>query len=241
MIKKKKILCIIPGRSGSVGLKNKNIKIISGKPLIYWPIKASLNSKYVDYTLVTTNSVKIKQIAKKNGANVPFLRPKKLSTDKSKIADVILHTLKYLKNKKMRFDYFILLEPTSPLTTSFDVDVIIKKLVSKKNYDSLVTVVQNITAHPVFNLKLNKDNKIKRYTSQNINVNRQTISKLYYLSGNAYVSKISTFLKYKSLVQKKTIGHIVDKWKANEIDDIVDFIKTESIMKYIKKNEKTIN
>ena len=95
MIEKKKILCIIPARQGSLGLKNKNIKLINGKPLIYWPIKASINSKCVDYTLVTTNSIQIKRIAKKSGANVPFLRPEKLSTSKSKISDVILHSLKY--------------------------------------------------------------------------------------------------------------------------------------------------
>ena len=234
MIKKKKIICIIPARQGSLGLKNKNIKLINGKPLIYWPIKASLSSKYVDYTLVTTNSNQIKKIAKKNGANVPFLRPEKLSTSKSKISNVILHTLKYLKKNKMKFDYFILLEPTSPLTNNLDVDIILKKIVNKKNYDSLVTVVQNITAHPIFNLNLDKNNKIQKYSSKNININRQKISKLYYLSGNAYVSKISTYLKHKSFIQKKTIGHIVDKWKASEIDDIIDFIKTESIMKYGK-------
>ena len=234
MIKNKKIICIIPARQGSLGLKNKNIKLINGKPLIYWPIKASLNSKYVDYTLVTTNSNQIKKIAKKNGANVPFLRPEKLSTSKSKISNVILHTLKYLKKNKMKFDYFILLEPTSPLTNNLDVDIILKKIVNKKNYDSLVTVVQNITAHPIFNLNLDKNNKIQKYSSKNININRQKISKLYYLSGNAYVSKISTYLKHKSFIQKKTIGHIVDKWKASEIDDIIDFIKTESIMKYRK-------
>jgi CMP-N,N'-diacetyllegionaminic acid synthase len=234
LIKNKKIICIIPARQGSLGLKNKNIKLINGKPLIYWPIKASLNSKYVDYTLVTTNSNQIKKIAKKNGANVPFLRPEKLSTSKSKISNVILHTLKYLKKNKMKFDYFILLEPTSPLTNNLDVDIILKKIVNKKNYDSLVTVVQNITAHPIFNLNLDKNNKIQKYSSKNININRQKISKLYYLSGNAYVSKISTYLKHKSFIQKKTIGHIVDKWKASEIDDIIDFIKTESIMKYGK-------
>ena len=185
MIKNKKIICIIPARQGSLGLKNKNIKLINGKPLIYWPIKASLNSKYVDYTLVTTNSNQIKKIAKKNGANVPFLRPEKLSTSKSKISNVILHTLKYLKKNKMKFDYFILLEPTSPLTNNLDVDIILKKIVNKKNYDSLVTVVQNITAHPIFNLNLDKNNKLQKYSSKNININRQKISELYYLSGNA--------------------------------------------------------
>ena len=232
MINNKKILCIIPARKGSVGLKNKNIKSINNKPLIYWPIKAALKSKYVDYILVTTNSNKVKKLSIKYGANVPFLRPEKLSKSNSKVSAVILHALEYLNKKKFNFDYFILLEPTSPLTTSIDVDLMLKKLINKSDSDSLIAVTQNITAHPIFNLKINKKEIVKKYTSKDISINRQNISKLYYLSGNAYMSKISSYKKYMSFLQKKTIGHIVDKWKASEIDDIVDFIKTESIMKY---------
>ena len=232
MINGKKILCIIPARKGSVGLKNKNIKPINKKPLIYWPIKAALKSKFIDYTLVTTNSSDVKNLSIKYGANVPFLRPEKLSKSNSKVSAVILHALEYLSKKKIKFDYFILLEPTSPLTTSIDVDLMIKKLINKEDCDSLVTVAQNITAHPIFNLKIDKKEIAKKYTSSDISINRQDISKLYYLSGNAYISKVSTYKKYMSFLQKKTIGHIVDKWKASEIDDIVDFIKTESIMKY---------
>ena len=89
MINNKKILCIIPARKGSVGLKNKNIKSINNKPLIYWPIKAALKSKYVDYILVTTNSNKVKKLSIKYGANVPFLRPEKLSKSNSKVSAVI--------------------------------------------------------------------------------------------------------------------------------------------------------
>ena len=111
----------------------------------------------------------------------------------------------------------------------------IKKIISKKNYTSLVTITKNITTHPNFNLKLNKKNNIvKKFINKQININRQNISELYYLTGNAYISKISTYLKFKSFIQNKTYGYEVTKWLASEIDDLVDFIKTEALMKYKK-------
>ena len=234
MFKNKKILCIIPARKNSQGLKNKNIKEINGKPLIYWPIKAAKKCKIIDYTIVTTDSNKIKNLSKKYGANVPFIRPKRLAKNTSKIYDVIIHTLNYLSKKNLYFDYFILLEPTSPLTNHKDISSSTKKLLSNKIATSLVSVTPNITSHPIFNLKMKKNNLVKKYTQKKISIHRQNISKLYYISGNIYISKIDTYLKSKSFVQNKTIGYLVNKWKASEIDDIVVFIKTEAIIKYKK-------
>ena len=235
MFKNKKILCIIPARKNSQGLKNKNIKQLNNKPLIYWPIKAAKKSKLIDYTLVTTDSKLIRKISLNYNINCPFLRPANLSKNNSKISEAIIHSIKFLIKKKHFFDYIVLLEPTSPLTKSSDVDKMIKKIISKKNYTSLVTITKNITAHPNFNLKLNKKNNIiKKFMNKQISLNRQDISELYYLSGNAYISKVSSYLKFKSFIQNKTYGYEVSKWIASEIDDLVDFIKTEALMKYKK-------
>ena len=96
MFKNKKILAIIPARSGSKGLKNKNIKLLAGKPLVTWPIIAAKQSKYIDKCIVSTDSKNIAEIATNYGANVPFLRPKYLSSDKSLTFDVINHSLSFL-------------------------------------------------------------------------------------------------------------------------------------------------
>ena len=235
MFKNKKILCIIPARKNSQGLKNKNIKQLNNKPLVWWPINTAKKSKLIDYTLVTTDSKVIRKISLDYNVNCPFLRPKNLSKNNSKISEAIIHSIKFLIKKKKFFDYIILLEPTSPLTKSENVDNMIKKIISKKNYTSLVTITKNITTHPNFNLKLNKKNNIvKKFINKQININRQNISELYYLTGNAYISKISTYLKFKSFIQNKTYGYEVTKWLASEIDDLVDFIKTEALMKYKK-------
>ncbi len=235
MFQKKKIICIIPAREGSVGLKNKNIKKINGKPLIYWPINAAKKSKLIDTIIVSSDSKKVKKLAKNYNVACPFLRPKKISGNNSKISEAIIHALNFYKKREFQtFDYLILLEPTSPLTDHVDIDKSLKIIIKNKKIDSLVSITENSTSHPQFNFKLGEKNLLKKFLKLKSDVNRQDLSKLFYLSGNLYISKISSYLKTKSFTQKKTFGYVVDKWKASEIDDLVDFIKTESIMKYKK-------
>ena len=100
MFKKKKILCVIPARAGSKGLRNKNTAKLGNQPLIAWPIRAALKSKYLDMIVVSTDSLRISKIAKKYGADVPFLRPQKFATDSASSVDVIKHAIKFLEKKK---------------------------------------------------------------------------------------------------------------------------------------------
>ena len=123
MINSKNILAIVPARKGSKGLPNKNIKLINNIPLIGYPIIAAKNSKYIDKVLFTSDSKKYCKIAKKYGAEVPFLRPSELSTDTSLRSDVIIHAINYMEsNSGIKFDILIYLEPTSPLTNESDID-----------------------------------------------------------------------------------------------------------------------
>ena len=235
MINQKKILGIVPARIGSKGLKFKNLKKINSKPLVYWPIKTLQISKYIDKIILNTDSNKIKKIGIEMGVEVPFLRPKYLASDKVKIADVIIHTLKYFKKKKIFFDYIILLEPTSPLTTSKDINEAIETLDKRKNNaDALVSVAENICAHPKFCVKLDKKRFIKSLNKSYYDLNRQKLEKVYYYSGNFYLSKVKTFLKKKTFYHKKTIAIISTKKKSYEIDDKLDFFLVEKIMKFYK-------
>ena len=114
MFKGKKILSIITARSGSKKLKDKNILKLFGKHLIGYTIEASIKSKFIDKTIVSTDSMKYIQISKKYGASVPFKRPKYLAKDNSHHPDVCLHALNYLEKKRFFYDYIIMLQPTSP-------------------------------------------------------------------------------------------------------------------------------
>ena len=121
MINKKKILGIVTARSGSKGLKNKNILNFEKKPLLAYPIIALKKSLIVDYIFLSTDSILYARKGKKFGANVPYLRSNKLSTSKATSEEVILDILKVFKEKNFFFDIIILLEPTSPLTNFRDV------------------------------------------------------------------------------------------------------------------------
>ena len=123
MINGKSILAIIPARSGSKGLPQKNILPLAGKPLIAWTIEVAKESKYIDKLSISTDDEKIAAVAEAHGCDVPFIRPESLSSDKAKTIDVLVHANKYFTEINEVYDYLILLEPTSPLRDSNDIDV----------------------------------------------------------------------------------------------------------------------
>ena len=133
-----KILSIIPARGGSKGIRLKNLVRLDGKPLLHYTIRASLESKLVDRTIVSTDNKKIAEQAKKLGAEV-ITRPKQLATDESLLEPVIQHVLDFLKaKKKYRPDIIVLLQNTSPLRSSEYVDGALSLLIKKK-YDSVLS------------------------------------------------------------------------------------------------------
>ncbi len=153
-------LAIIPARSGSKRVKNKNIQKINNKPLIYYAIKQSLKSKFISETIVLTDSKEIKKKSLQYGAKVPFLRPKKISLDKTLMLETIQYALDKLniyKNKK--FKYIVLLPVTSPLRISKDIDGCCKKILNHAKADSLVTTYKIEESHHPSKIMYQKKNK----------------------------------------------------------------------------------
>jgi len=135
------VLALIPARKNSKGLKNKNIKIINNHPLLAYSIEAAIRSKCINRVICSTDSIKIRKIANKYGAETPFLRPKKYSTDTSTDISFIKHALSWLKNNEnYRPDLIIHLRPTSPIRYICHIDEAIKKMQSSKTADSLRAV-----------------------------------------------------------------------------------------------------
>ena len=222
------ILCLIPARSGSRGLKNKNIKLFNGVPLILYPYKIAKNSNLIKDIAISTDSKKYLNYFKDKKI-FKILRPKKISQSNSKIYDVIFHALSKLKKK---YKYLVLLEPTSPLTSSKEVDRAIKILKSKtKNINSVVSVVSSHKFLSVFKLNLNKDLRIK----DNLKIkdlNRQKFKKNeYFLSGNFYMTKIEYYKKKKSFINKGSYCFPIKESMHTDIDDLKDFISAEIILK----------
>ena len=150
MIKNKKIICLIVAKKKSTGLKNKNIFKIKSKPCIYWTFKAAKKSKYIDLAMLSTDSKKIINIAKKMRIFSPFIRPSKLSNKNSKVIDVILHSIKWLKkNRIFNYKYLLLLQASSPLRTAKHIDNAIKYYLKNKKTDkeTLVSVTKAPNKH----------------------------------------------------------------------------------------------
>ena len=233
MFKKKRILCVIPARSGSKGLRNKNITKLGKIPLIAWPIRSALKSKYLDMVIVSTDSLRISKIAKKYGAEVPFLRPKKLATDSASTVDVMKHAIKFFEKRNKFFDYILCLEATSPLTSVKDINNAIN-LLYKNSYkaDSLVGVSRCTSQHPEYLFSKLKNNLIKRYLNKGkVYKRRQKLSDLYFIEGSLYLSKIKSLFLNSSFIPKKTIPFIIPKYKSLEIDDKIDLLIYKSLIK----------
>jgi len=233
MINNRSVLVIIPARGGSKGLPRKNMKILNGMPLVGWPIKAALSSRYVDKIIVSTEDGEIAQKAVELGAEVPFLRPQELASDTASSFSVLQHVIDVLKSDGHYFDYIVMLESTSPLTESDDIDNALEKLESNRIIaDAIVGVSEVESSHPLFCFNINERglldplNKQKKVTA----VRRQDISKLYFLEGSLYISSTDKLLENETFYHDRTLPYITPKWKSFEIDDIVDFICIEAIM-----------
>lgn len=225
----KNILTVIPARKGSKGLPGKNIKNLIDKPLIAWSIEQAKASKYISDVIVSTDCTEIAEIAIKYGAKVPFLRPDYLAMDETSTADVLIHLISELNKQGFNYDFIILLEPTSPLRSTYDIDNAYEKLINSKA-KSIVGVSRVESQHPLFCVTIDEDGFIHSETNFKV-FRRQEISDLYYFEGSIYISEIQTFLEKKNFYHKETIAYNLPKWKAFEIDDEVDFIITEALLK----------
>ncbi len=217
------MLVLIPARLGSKGLKNKNIKNFHGKPLIAHTIIAAKKVKKVNRIIVVTESKKIKKIAEKFGAEVPFLRPKKLATSSSLAIDSYIYTIKKIqKNEKKKIRTFMVLLPTSPLRNSNHITKALNKFNSKK-HDSLISVSRSDV--PIsWNKILDKKGFLKEIFIENgILKNRQHSRASYIPNGAIYIFKFALLEKYRKYIFKKTIAFIMDKRNSIDIDNIGEF------------------
>ena len=227
MINGKKIIAIVPARQGSKGLAKKNVIDFLGKPLLVWSIEAARKSRYVDRLIVSTDSTDIAIVGEKNGAEIPFIRPSYLSEDNSTSVDLIYHAIEFMRAELgENFDLVVLLEPTSPLRTSEDLDLAIEKLVGSPNARSLVSVGESESQHKTlqFNITDNDFISVGSASSGFVHTRRQDLAKSYFLDGSIYLSYIQTLFEFMSFVHGQTLTLSLPKWKNMEIDDEYDYV-----------------
>ena len=221
-----KILAIIPARGGSKSIKEKNIKLLNNKPLIFYSINETLKLNKLFYKIVvSTDSKKISKISEELGADVPFIRPKKISKDITPTLPVIKHCVNFIEKKnRVRNDWVMILQPTSPLRSAIDIKKVIH--IMKNNIcDSVVSVKKVIKSHPVF-LKVLKKKYLEPYLSKNKFFRRQDIkSNIYQTNGSIFLTKRDIIFKNKNnlVYGKKIIPYLMDDEKSVDIDNEIDF------------------
>jgi len=222
MYKGKKILCVIPCRGGSKGLPGKNIKNLLGKPLIAYTIRHAALSKYIDRTIVSTDSKKIAAVAKKWGAEVPFLRPKRLAQDNSTTIDALLHAMDWMERKeKFFFDILVLLHVTTPLRKPEDIDKSIE-LLFREEAENVFSVTE---AHknPYFNMVKLTGSGNAKLVKKGSYASRQAAPLVFDMNCSVYVWKKHVLKNKKSLFNAKTRIYRMPKERSVDIDDLLDF------------------
>ena len=234
MFENKSILGLIPARGGSKGLTGKNIRPLNGSPLIEWTIRAARESKLLDEVMVSTDSADIAKIARDCGANIPFMRPQSLAEDITPTIDVVEHVVDMYKTLfEKNFDYIALLEPTSPIREKNDIDNMITMLISRSgDFDGIVSLGE-VKEHPSIVMQVQND-CVKPLLSEEIKpTRRQDMPKIYFPFGVAYIVKKESLMNERTFFCKRTLGYEIKRHQCYEIDDIIDFISVEAIIKYL--------
>jgi CMP-N,N'-diacetyllegionaminic acid synthase len=225
------VICIIPARGGSTGIPMKNLIKLNKKPLLYYSVIASLNSKFVSKTVVSTDDKKIAEYAQSLGAEV-VIRPKKISGNMAGLESAIFYTLNHLKkSENYEPDIVVTLQNTSPFRTSQHIDNAIS-LLKKKSYDSLISGFKS-----KYLFWKSKGNFVIPINYDPMNRPRRQEMKKYFIENGAiYVTKYSSLKKFNSRVCGKTGLYEMTQPQSLEIDNYYDLFLAEHIIK-CKKNE----
>lgn len=221
-----KILAIIPARGGSKGIPKKNIKLLNGKPLIYYTIEVA-RAIFNDCDIcVSTDDDEIMQVVENFGLKIPFKRPLELATDTATSNDVLLHALEFYESKKIFYDIIVLLQPTSPLRTAQHV----KEAISLYREDIDIVVSVKESHAPAVLCQENKDGYIEllfnKYTTR-----RQDIPNYYEYNGAVYVINVKS-LKNKGMSScDKKIKYVMSATESVDIDSLADWNFVEYLLK----------
>lgn len=218
MLGKKTFLAIIPARGGSKRLPRKNVLPLAGKPLIAWTIESALNSKLVDKVLVTSDDDEILKVSDSFGA-ATLKRPAALAQDTSTSFDAIKHAIENTE----RFDYILLLQPTSPLRTSQHIDEAIQLLESKKA-DAIISVTK-MEHSPLWANSLPEDGNMTAFLKDDVLSKRsQDLETYYRLNGAIYISKTDKLLDAGGFFLKRKIyAYKMSQVSSVDIDTEMDF------------------
>jgi len=228
MIEGRSIAAIVPARGGSKGIVDKNIRLLAGIPLIGHTLNCINNSGVIDYVAVSTDSQRIAEVARKWTNNIIW-RPLDLASDTASGISVMVHAIQHIKSSVGGFDYFLYLQPTSPLRAPEDIIGSIRLAISKRA--RFVVSVCECEHSPLFTNTLPEDHSLEGFISQEISrKNRQEFKKFYRLNGAIYV--VSGGVTEIDLYGSSSYGYIMPQERSIDIDTEMDFYLAEALLTY---------
>ena len=230
-----KIIGVIPARGGSKSIPRKNIKILQGKPLVVYTIEEAKKSNYLTHLVVSTEDEEIKNISLKYGAEVPFLRPKELATDDALAIPTVQHTVITIeKIKNIKYNYVIMLQPTTPLRETEDIDKALAMLI-EADADGVISVVDVDNWHPMKMKKFDENSYLIDYQTPPVeNPPRQILPKVYMVNGAIYATKRDILMEKNTFKGEKCLGYIMPPERSVNIDTEIDFLIAEY---YLRKRD----
>ena len=224
-------IAVILARSGSKRIPKKNIKNFKGKPMIYWPIAAAKKSKFFDRIIVSTDSKQIARISKKYGAEIPFLRSKKLANDFTGTTKVVSHLVNWLNKKYQKPKSICCIYACAPFIQSKDIRLAYNKF-KKGNWDYIFTATI-FNQQVLRSFSFNKKGGINMIFKNNYNKRTQDLKISYHDVGQFYWGKIEAWLKQKPVFSKTSAIVDIPRWRAHDIDTIEDWKYAELIHKIL--------
>jgi N-acylneuraminate cytidylyltransferase len=220
-----KVFAIIPARSGSKGVPNKNAKLLAGHSLIEWSVRACMESELIDQVYVSTDSQAYADRAIGYGAQAPFLRPKEISGDKSSDLEMILHAIDWFTQERYLPDYLVHIRPTTPLRDPKLINDAIKLFINKKDYTALRSV-HEMSESAYKSLEISTDRILKKIGTNDSSLDsansaRQDFPKTYMANGYVDVLSIPFITQNKLLHGDKVVPFITPE--VVEVDTFYDF------------------
>jgi CMP-N,N'-diacetyllegionaminic acid synthase len=225
MIQGRSVLAIIPARGGSKGIPRKNLREIGGKPLIAWAIEAGRKSQYIDRLILSSDDLEIISVAQSWSCEVPFVRPAELAKDETPGIEPVLHTLKALTEK---YDYIVLLQPTSPLRLAEDIDSCLETCLNHQA-PACVTVTE-VDQSPFWMYRLNNSRHLVPLIDQEDSfTRRQDLPQVYILNGAVYVAQTAWLQQQRTFVTAETVACVMPRERSLDVDAEWDLQICESL------------
>lgn len=227
-----KVLGVIPARGGSKSVPRKNIALLHGKPLIAYTIQAALDCHSLTQSVVSSEDHEILEIARQYGASVPFVRPAHLATDESPTLPVVQHAVTEMETRESQvYDYIVLLQPTTPLRNSNDIDAAVEKLIAT-GADSVVSVCDVGAYHPA-RMRLIVDDRLVELPIREPKemLRRQDLPPVYIRNGAIYAVKRDTVMLENSMIGRVSRPYIMPEERSVNIDSRLDFLLAEILLR----------